>query len=63
VEIGKDVRLNKDDGLSSLRDAIFEGTRLGYAEGYLRKSVLLPSYTPEDVRRRQLTARYEGILR
>jgi len=25
--------------------------------------VLLPSYTPEDVRRRQLTARYEGTLR
>jgi len=40
VEIGEDVKLNKDDGLSSLRDAIFEGTRLGYAEGYLRKSVV-----------------------
>jgi succinate dehydrogenase/fumarate reductase flavoprotein subunit len=25
--------------------------------------VLLPSYTPEDVRKRQLTARYEGTLR
>jgi succinate dehydrogenase/fumarate reductase flavoprotein subunit len=25
--------------------------------------VLLPSYTPEDVRRRQLTAHYEGTLR
>ena len=40
VEIGEDVKLNKDNGLSSLRDAIFEGTRLGYAEGYLRKSVV-----------------------
>jgi len=25
--------------------------------------VLLPSYTPEDVRQRQLTAHYEGTLR
>jgi len=25
--------------------------------------ILLPSYTPEDVRKRQLTARYEGTLR
>ncbi|MCJ7579730.1 MAG: FAD-binding protein, partial [Candidatus Aminicenantes bacterium] len=25
--------------------------------------VLLPSYTPEDVRKRQLTASYEGTLR
>jgi succinate dehydrogenase/fumarate reductase flavoprotein subunit len=25
--------------------------------------VLLPSYTPEDVRKRQLTAHYEGTLR
>ncbi len=40
VELGEDVKLNKDDGLASLRDAIFEGTRLGYAEGYLRKSVV-----------------------
>jgi len=40
VELGEDVKLNKDDGLESLRDAIFEGTRLGYAEGYLRKSVV-----------------------
>lgn len=40
VELGEDVRLEKDDGLSSLREAITEGTRAGYAEGYLRKSVV-----------------------
>ena len=40
VELGEDVDLNKDDGLGSLREAIEEGTRQGYAEGYLRKSVV-----------------------
>lgn len=40
VEIGEDVKLNKDNGLASLRDAITEGTRQGYEEGYLRKSVV-----------------------
>ncbi|MFZ2053797.1 MAG: fumarate hydratase [Candidatus Aminicenantales bacterium] len=40
VEIGEDVKLDRDDGLGSLREAITEGTRLGYAEGYLRKSVV-----------------------
>ena len=40
VEIGEDVKLDKDDGLGSLREAITEGTRLGYAEGFLRKSVV-----------------------
>ena len=40
VELGEDVKLDKDDGLGSLREAITEGTRLGYAEGYLRKSVV-----------------------
>jgi len=40
VEIGEDVKLKKDGGLKSLRDAITEGTRLGYGEGYLRKSVV-----------------------
>ncbi len=40
VEVGEDVDLNKDDGLGSLREAIEEGTRLGYEEGYLRKSVV-----------------------
>jgi len=40
VEVGEDVKLDKDDGLGSLREAITEGTRLGYAEGYLRKSVV-----------------------
>ena len=49
--------------------------RLGHIAGYeaeLKKAkiqtalitpVLLPSYTPEDVRKRQLTAHYEGTLR
>ena len=40
VEIGEDVELKKDDGLGSLREAITEGTRAGYEEGYLRKSVV-----------------------
>src|SRR4030042_2067273 len=40
VELGEDVRCEKADGLGSLREAITEGTRLGYAEGYLRKSVV-----------------------
>jgi len=40
VEIGEEVQLKKDDGLTSLKDAINEGTRRGYAEGYLRKSVV-----------------------
>ncbi len=40
VELGEDVKLDKDDGLGSLREAITEGTRLGYKEGYLRKSVV-----------------------
>jgi len=40
VEIGEDVKLKKDGGLQSLHDAITAGTRLGYGEGYLRKSVV-----------------------
>jgi len=40
VELGEDLRFEKADGLGSLREAITEGTRLGYAEGYLRKSVV-----------------------
>lgn len=40
VELGEDVELKKDDGLGSLKEAITEGARLGYAEGYLRKSVV-----------------------
>ena len=40
VEVGEEVRFEKADGLGSLREAITEGTRLGYAEGYLRKSVV-----------------------
>jgi fumarate hydratase subunit alpha len=40
VEMGEDVELDKDDGLGSLKEAISEGTRLGYEEGYLRKSVV-----------------------
>ena len=40
VEIGEDVTLNKDDGLGSLKEAIIEGAKAGYEEGYLRKSVV-----------------------
>jgi fumarate hydratase subunit alpha len=40
VELGEDVRFDRDDGLAGLQEAIFEGTRRGYAEGYLRKSVV-----------------------
>jgi len=40
VELGEDVELKKDGGLGSLRDAITEGTKAGYEEGYLRKSVV-----------------------
>jgi len=40
VELGEDVRFNRDQGLESLRDAITQGTREGYKEGYLRKSVV-----------------------
>ncbi len=40
VDVGEDVRLEKNEDLGSLREAITEGTRLGYAEGYLRKSVV-----------------------
>lgn len=40
VEIGEDVALNKDDELGSLKEAIIEGAKAGYEEGYLRKSVV-----------------------
>lgn len=40
VEIGEDVEIKKDDGLGSLQEAITEGTKAGYDEGYLRKSVV-----------------------
>lgn len=40
VDIGEDVTLNKDDGLGSLKEAIIEGVKAGYEEGYLRKSVV-----------------------
>ena len=40
VEIGEDVRLEKGDGLNSLMEAITEGEKAGYEEGYLRKSVV-----------------------
>ncbi len=40
VEIGEDVTLNKDDGLGSLKEAIMEGAKAGYEEGYLRKSIV-----------------------
>lgn len=40
VELGEDVRFERDGELSSLKEAVYEGTRRGYAEGYLRKSVV-----------------------
>ena len=40
VEIGEDVNLKKDGDMGSLREAIEEGVRAGYEEGYLRKSVV-----------------------
>lgn len=40
VELGEDIELKKNDGLGSLQEAITEGTRIGYEEGYLRKSVV-----------------------
>jgi fumarate hydratase subunit alpha len=40
VEIGENVKLKKNGGLKSLKDAITAGTREGYGEGYLRKSVV-----------------------
>jgi fumarate hydratase subunit alpha len=40
VELGEDVKLNKEDGLGSLKEAFEEGVRIGYKEGYLRKSVV-----------------------
>jgi len=40
VELGEEVELKKDDGLGSLKEAITEGVRKGYDEGYLRKSVV-----------------------
>lgn len=39
VEVGQDVHFNCD-GAASLEDAINEGVRQGYVEGYLRKSVV-----------------------
>lgn len=40
VELGEEVELNRDDGLKGLHHAIEEGVRVGYEEGYLRKSVV-----------------------
>lgn len=40
VELGEDVQLEKDNGLGSLREAITEGMKAGYEEGFLRKSVV-----------------------
>ena len=39
AEVGQDVHFNCD-GAASLEDAINEGVRQGYVEGYLRKSVV-----------------------
>lgn len=49
VELGEQVQLEYDENLKSLHEAITEGVRQGYAEGYLRKSVV------EDPIRRQNT--------
>jgi fumarate hydratase subunit alpha len=40
VELGEDVRFDRDEGLGSLKEAITEGAKAGYLEGYLRKSVV-----------------------
>lgn len=40
VELGEDVKLQKEEGLDSLREAITKGMIEGYEEGYLRKSVV-----------------------
>src|SRR4030042_3222113 len=40
IELGEDVRFERDEDLSSLKEAVFEGTRRGYMEGFLRKSVV-----------------------
>jgi len=40
VELGEDVRFERDGELTNLKEAVYEGTRRGYAEGYLRKSVV-----------------------
>lgn len=40
VELGEQVQLEYDDNLPSLKEAITEGVRQGYEEGYLRKSVV-----------------------
>ena len=40
VELGEDVKLEKNDELGSLHEAITAGARAGYQEGYLRKSVV-----------------------
>jgi fumarate hydratase subunit alpha len=40
VELGEDVRLDNTGGPASLREAVTQGMIAGYAEGYLRKSVV-----------------------
>lgn len=40
VELGEAVQLEYDDNLTSLKEAITEGVRQGYDEGYLRKSIV-----------------------
>ena len=40
VELGEDVTFEKEKHLGSLKEAITEGVRQGYEEGYLRKSVV-----------------------
>lgn len=40
IELGEDVKLDKNEELGSLREAVTAGARAGYQEGYLRKSVV-----------------------
>ena len=40
VDLGEDVRFDRDEGMGSLKEAITEGAKAGYQEGYLRKSVV-----------------------
>lgn len=55
VKIGKLTLEHVDQYEKELRDARIKTDRVA--------PVLLPSYTPEDVRKRQLTAHYEGTIR
>ncbi len=40
VELGEDVQIERSEGLGSLKEALTVGTKEGYSEGFLRKSVV-----------------------